>query len=273
MAPHPFRFKIGFVGAGNMAEAICRSLISAVFYKPAQLAAADPAESRTRFFRDEFGVFICPTNAAVADQSENILLAVKPQQVPAVLAEIGPSLGQDQLIISIAAGISTGFIESATGKSIPVVRVMPNTPLMIGAGATVLCRGKFATEAHLNFAKSLFASAGITLTLEENLLDAVTAVSGSGPAYFFYLIEAMVQAAVELGITRADALALAAQTALGAARMVLETGAEPEELRRRVTSPGGTTQAAVQVLDEAAVKDAVVQAIAAAARRSKELGK
>ncbi len=273
MATHQFRFRVGFVGAGNMAEAICKSLVTILFYKPDDIAAFDVSEERTSLFRNQYGTFICRDNLSLVEQSENIILAVKPQQVPEVIEQIKPGLGQDQLLVSIAAGISTNYLETGLGRSIPVVRAMPNTPMMIGQGATALCRGKFASEKHLEFARSIFASAGIALTLDESLIDAVTAVSGSGPAYLFYLVEAMVQAGTELGLKRDDALNLAAQTALGAMRMVLETKIDPAELRQKVTSRGGTTAAAIGVLDDRNVKQNIVDAIHAAAKRSKELGK
>jgi len=253
-----------------MAEAICQNLYS---FRSTQWTICDPSEERTKFFDGKFGMYVYQDNLSLAENSENIVLAVKPQQIPQVLDQIKPALGQDQLIISIAAGISTRFIETSIGKSIPVIRVMPNTPLMIGAGTTALCRGKFATEQHLEFAKSLFASSGVTLTEEEEFMDPVTALSGSGPAYFFYLIEAMVEAGVTLGLSRNDALKLSANTALGAAKMVLENQAEPQELRRKVTSPGGTTEAAINVLESHKVKQAFIEAITAAADRSRQLGK
>jgi len=274
MTAHQFRFKVGFVGAGNMAEAICRSLINDAFYKPAQIAAYDPSTDRTQHFKSKYGVYIAQDNASLVDNSENILLAVKPQAIPAVMEQIKPVLGPGQLVISIAAGISTHYLETALDKPVPVVRIMPNTPLMIGAGTTALCRGKYATQEHLNFARTLFASAGVTLTVEESMMNAITAISGSGPAYFFYLIEAMVQAGVEMGLSQDDALKLAANTALGSAKMVLaEHAPSPEELRRRVTSPGGTTLSAITVMDQANMKQTLIQAMHAAAKRSAELGK
>jgi len=268
-----FRFKVGFVGAGNMAEAICKSLITGVFYKPDTIAVFDPSEDRTKHFRNEYGVFVCRDNLSLVEQSENIILAVKPQQISAALEQFKAGIGQDQLLISIAAGISTNYLETTLGRSIPVIRVMPNTPLMIGQGTTALCRGKFATEKHLQFARDIFASAGVAITLDESAIDAVTAVSGSGPAYFFYLIEGMVQAGMELGLSAEDSLKLATNTALGAARMAIETKLDPAELRRRVTSPGGTTAAAINVFDSQNTKQIIVDALQAAAKRSKELGK
>jgi len=268
-----FRFKVGFVGAGNMAEAICRSLIHEAFYKPTTLAAYDPSEERRKYFHDTLGIYINKDNAELVERSEYILLAVKPQIMEKVLAEIKPAIGPGQTIISIAAGISMGYIETTLDRSIPVIRVMPNTPLMVGTGTVALCKGKYASEAHLDFARSLFASSAVTSIVDESLIDAVTAVSGSGPAYFFYLVEAMVQAGVELGLSREDALKLSANTALGSAKMMMQLADPPEELRRKVTSPGGTTEAAIKVMDQANMKQTIVAALHAAAHRSKELGK
>jgi pyrroline-5-carboxylate reductase len=273
METYNFRFKVGFVGAGNMAEAICRSLVHEAFYKPTTIAAFDPSEDRREHFRKELGVYINKDNAELVERSENILLAVKPQVMEKALAEIKPVLGPGQTIISIAAGISTRYIETTLDRLVPVIRVMPNTPLMVGAGTVALCKGQFATDAHLEFARSLFAASAVTLTVEESQMDAVTAVSGSGPAYFFYLMEAMAQAGEELGLTRENALTLATNTAFGSAKMVTELKETPEVLRRKVTSPAGTTEAAINVLDRMGVKDAFVQAMRAAAQRSKELGK
>jgi pyrroline-5-carboxylate reductase len=273
MTAQPFRFKIGFIGAGNMAEAICRSLISDAFYKPAQLCAYDPSEVRMAIFHNELGVFACKTNSILVRDTETIILAVKPQQMETVLTEIAPDIQSGQLFVSIAAGISTRFIEETLGRSPAVVRVMPNTPLLVGAGTAALCSGKFASKTQMELARSLFALAGITITVEESLIDAVTAVSGSGPAYFFYLVEAMVKAGERLGLSHEDALKLSANTTLGAAKMLLETGIEPEELRRRVTSPGGTTHAAISVFESANMKQTIIDALSAAAQRSKELGK
>jgi pyrroline-5-carboxylate reductase len=268
-----FRFKVGFVGAGNMAEAICRSLIQEAFYKPTTLAAFDPSEERRKRFGDELGVYINKDNAELVERSENILLAVKPQVMEKALSEIKPAIGPGQTVISIAAGISTHYIETTLDRSVPVIRVMPNTPLMVGTGTVALCKGKYATDAHLEFARSLFASSAVTLIVDESQIDAVTAVSGSGPAYFFYLVEAMAQAGVELGLCREDALKLSANTALGSAKMMMQLPDSPEVLRKKVTSPAGTTEAAIKVMDQANMKQTIVEALHAAAKRSKELGK
>lgn len=266
------RYRLGFVGAGNMAEAVCRAVVTHHVFSGDQMTAFDPAERRRRLFREEFQVESSADNATLGSQSEAIILACKPQQIPAVLAELRGSITADQLVISVAAGISTGFVQAGLSEAVPVVRVMPNTPLLLGFGASAICKGASTSDEHVALAVKVFGSAGLVLTMDERLMDAVTAVSGSGPAYFFYVIEAMVQAGTELGLSRADALKLAAQTCVGAGRMVLDGQAEPEELRRQVTSPGGTTEAALAVLEAEGVKRVLGQAIKAAAQRGRELG-
>ena len=273
MVTKQFRFKVGFIGAGNMAQAICQSLINDAFYKPMQIAAFDLSEDRRTYFHNQFGIYISKNNVELADHAQTILLAVKPQVMPAVLEEIKPVIGPGQTIISIAAGISTGFIESTLNRSVPVIRVMPNTPMMVGAGTIALAAGQYAGRDHLNFAKTLFAASGVVLCVQEHLIDAVTAISGSGPAYFFYLIEAMIQAGIDMGLSAENARTLACNTALGAAKMVTTLEDSPAELRRKVTSPAGTTEAAIKVLDQNKVLQHFIQAINAAAVRSKELGK
>jgi len=267
------RFALGFVGAGNMAEAVCRSILAAQVFPRDALAAFDPAPARRRLFADELGVHVAEDNRRLVESCRNVILAVKPQQIAAVLEDLKPAVQPGQLFISVVAGASSAFIAAALGRAVPVIRTMPNTPLLVGAGMTVLCRGREATAEHLAFAERIFAAAGRTLVLDEDRMDAVTAVSGSGPAYFFYLVEAMAAAGSALGLTAQDALTLAGQTALGAATMLRETHLPPEELRRRVTSPGGTTAAALAVLEARGVKDAFLDAVRAAAARSKELGR
>jgi pyrroline-5-carboxylate reductase len=273
METKQFRFRVGFVGSGNMAEAICRSMINDAFYKPIQIAAYDASEERRKYFHDKFGVYVCKSNVELVDNSEHILLAVKPQVMPKVLEEIKPAIGPGQKIISIAAGISTKYIETSLDRSVPVVRVMPNTPLMVGAGTIALAAGQYAGQDDLNFARTLFAASGVVITLEERLIDAVTAISGSGPAYFFYFIEAMVQAGIEMGLTPEHARILACNTALGSAKMVTTLSDSPAELRRKVTSPAGTTEAAIKVMDQTGMKQHFIDAMNAAAARSRELGK
>jgi pyrroline-5-carboxylate reductase len=256
-----------------MAEAICRAVVANNVFPSSQITAWDPAEKRRRVFRTQFGIELSENNAALTRQSDTIVLAVKPQQMAEALDQIRPEIASDQLLISVAAGISTRFLQTALAKPIPIIRVMPNTPLLVGSGMTALSPGEHAGEDHMTLARTIFGLAGATLITDETYMDAITAMSGSGPAYFFYLMEAMVQAGLDLGLSRSDALRLTAQTCLGAGKMVLETQAEPEELRRRVTSPGGTTEAALAVLEADRVKKIFVDAIKAASRRSKQLGR
>jgi pyrroline-5-carboxylate reductase len=266
---------LAFIGAGNMAEAIARSVITRNLVSPSKLVAFDPAESRRRVF-ESIGVRFATSNAEAAPAARVVLLCVKPQMVPPALAEIAPALTDAHLIISIVAGISTGFIEShlgGGGNSRRVIRAMPNTPMLVGLGATALCRGRHAMADDLALARRLFESAGVVIEVDEPLMDAVTAISGSGPAYFFYLVEHMIAAATSLGLSADDATKLVYQTAAGAARMLQTSSESPAELRRRVTSPGGTTQAAIEHFEQHQVGKAIEQAIAAAQKRGRELGR
>jgi len=263
---------IGFIGAGNMAAALSKGLLASGMIKPEKICASDVDDKRRKHYARATGAEVFADNTAVARQSDVIVLAVKPQQMEDVLSDVGPALEERHLIISIAAGITTGFVEKFVRNGVRVVRAMPNTPMLAGAGAVGLCKGKWATDADLDLAGNIFESSAVAVAVDEKDMDAVTALSGSGPAYFFYLAEAMIRAGTELGLSDEHAAALARQTALGAGKMLAESDESPEELRRRVTSPGGTTQAAIECMQQAHVADSVVEAVKAAARRSKELG-
>jgi pyrroline-5-carboxylate reductase len=273
-------YQLAFIGGGNMAEAIVRGVLAAGLVRPADMIVSDPVEGRRDLFVS-LGLAATTDNRIAVRSAERVLLAVKPQVMDAVLAGLAKAISPDALIISIAAGVSTRRIETAllqgatpNARRPRVVRVMPNTPMLVGAGMSGLVRGSASTDADLAWARRLFDAAGRTIVLDdEKQIDAVTAVSGSGPAYFFYLIEQMVAAGAAEGLSEADALTLAVQTCAGAARLLAESGVGPAELRRRVTSPGGTTQAACELLDARGVPAALRDAIAAAARRSRELGK
>lgn len=268
-------YALGIIGAGNMAEAIARGVIRAKLYKPEQLIAADVSAERRALFSRELGIRATEENAHAARDSDALLLSVKPQQMPAALATLAEALVPRTLIISIAAGISSAFIERELGGERPwrVIRAMPNTPMLVGEGMVGLARGAHADESDLARARAIFESAAQVIEVPEEQIDAVTALSGSGPAYFFYLVEQMIRAGVEMGLTQEQSRQLAARTALGAARMLENTPDSPQELRRKVTSPGGTTQAAITHLESASVGPAIVEAIKAAQRRGKELGK
>lgn len=266
--------QLGFVGAGNMAEAIARGVLSAKLFAPADLMASDPVEARRKLFEDELKISAVSGNAQLARSCAAIVLAVKPQSMAEALTQLGEHLGPDTLIISIAAGISTGYIaNSLGGQGRRVVRVMPNTPMLVGAGMSALAPGRGATEQDMDFAQRIFQAGGEALVVDESLMDAVTAVSGSGPAYFFYFLEAMVAGGVEAGLSEPDATKLARQTMLGAAQLLIQSGEPPAELRRKVTSPGGTTEAALRAMGETGVPQYIQKAVLAAAERSRQLGR
>jgi pyrroline-5-carboxylate reductase len=268
-------FDLGIIGAGNMAEAIARGLIRSGQLSAAAMIVADPSAARRDLFQTQLKIQAVDDNAAVARQSSVLLLSVKPQTMPAALATIAAAADAKTLVISIAAGTSIRFIAAGLGGGIPwrIVRAMPNTPMLVGEGATAICAGENATEADLAEARRIFESAGIVIQTTEDKIDAVTAASGSGPAYFFYLAEQMIAAAIELGLPPDQARLLAAKTAVGAARMLMESPDSPAELRRKVTSPGGTTEAAIKHLDASHWPAAIVDAVKAAAARSRELSK
>ena len=263
-------YTLGFIGAGNMAEAIAAGAVRAKVLTPDQIIAADPVAERREVFS---GLDIATTDdsAAVVGDCDQVLLAIKPQTLPQIGAELSRVRADDQIVISIMAGIRSGKIEAAIGRPARIVRVMPNTPLMAGQGMAGVALGVNAKQSDDDLAMQLFGAAGKAIRIDEKELDAITAVSGSGPAYVFYLAEAMEQAASELGLTR-DARLLVQQTLLGAATLMLQSDDPPAELRRKVTSPGGTTEAAINHLEGNATRDVFINAIKAAHQRSIELG-
>jgi pyrroline-5-carboxylate reductase len=269
---------IAFIGAGNMAEAIARGLLRTAAYQPGDIVATDPNADRRHLFADDLGIPCsndsCDAKVATAD---TIVIAVKPFVVGEALQQIQPR--PDALFISIAAGISTAFIENAlAARKTPlndarVIRVMPNTPMLVGKGISALCRGKNASEHDLIAAERIFSAGGKTVRVTEDLMDAVTAVSGSGPAYVFFLTEALTQAGVAAGLTPLQSAQLARQTVIGSAELLSQAKDSPEDLRKKVTTPNGTTQAAIETLQSGDFAGLMTKAIAAAAKRSKELGK
>jgi len=262
--------KIAFIGGGNMAEAIMRGLLR----EDAGIGICVAEISPTR--RDELTAQF-PTVQVVGDAAEAaqwgevVILAIKPQQAESVLALIERVVTPDKLVISIMAGIPTSKIEANLVPGCRVIRAMPNTPALIGAGATAVCSGRKASVDDLDLARQVFAMTGIAVSVEEKLMDAVTALSGSGPAYVFTFMEALADAGVKHGLPREVAAQLAAQTVLGAARMVAETGEHPTLLKEKVTSPGGTTIAALHALESGCFRGVVMDAVEAAYLKSKEL--
>jgi pyrroline-5-carboxylate reductase len=265
--------RLAIIGSGAMGTALMRGLLQSGAMAADQIIAADIDEGRLSDAAT-LGVATTMDNKRAVAQSEIVLLCVKPQVMDEVLADIAPAVEPHlHCVISIAAGISIAQIERQLPDGTPVVRVMPNTPAQVLAGASAIALGKHASEPHRQIAHAIFRAVGLVVDVPEKLLDAVTALSGSGPAYVFVFAEALADAGVNLGLPRDIALKLAAQTLLGAAKMLLETGKHPGELKDMVTSPGGTTIAALQVLERCAFRGAVIDAVAAAHQRAKELAK
>jgi pyrroline-5-carboxylate reductase len=269
-------YDLGIIGAGNMAEAIARGVIRAGLLRPDQIVAADVAPARRELFSEQLDIRAVESNADAARHARTLLLSVKPQQMAAALSAIGGAMRPDALVISIAAGTTTTLIEQNLGRGggAPgprVVRAMPNTPMLVGEGMTALAPGAHATPDDVHRARRIFESAGAVIEVGEELLDAVTALSGSGPAYFFYLAEHMIEAGVAMGLSPQHARLLVGRTALGAAKMLADSADPPAELRRKVTSPGGTTEAAIRHMESRQLADVVKQAIFEAQRRGREL--
>lgn len=259
--------KIGVIGAGRMGSALIRGFMKSGMVSPGDMIASDKDEEKLR----ALDVKTTTSNALVARSSDVVLLSVKPRQMEEVLKEIGAD-AKNKLVVSIAAGITTLFIENVL-ENARVVRVMPNTPALVQEMASAYCLGKYATEDDVEVVEKLLGSMGATFKVEEELMDAVTGLSGSGPAYFYHIIRAMTEAGIEEGLEEEVALKLAAQTAKGAAEMVLKTGKSPQELIDMVCSPGGTTFEGLNVLKERKVADALKGAVKAATKRSNELAK
>jgi pyrroline-5-carboxylate reductase len=257
-----------------MAEALLRGALNAGLLSPEDVTACDPKPDRQRLFREGLKVRIAENAAAVAESADLLMLCVKPQQCKTVLAELKTAFSVERhLLVSILAGTTIEQLEAGLPKGARVVRVMPNTPMLVGLGASGLSAGHNAVTSDVELVERLLSCASTVVRVREPQLDAVTAVSGSGPAYLFYLVEAMAEAGTAEGLSKEDALRLAVRTCLGAAKMAEDTGTPPEELRRRVTSPNGTTQAAVEVLDSETVKKKLVLAVKRAAERSRELSR
>jgi pyrroline-5-carboxylate reductase len=265
--------RIGFIGCGRMATAIAQGLVKASVVGPSQLTGSDPSAATRESFTKASGAPVVADNLSVLSGSDVIVLAVKPQHMPAVLKEIATGVEARHLFVSVAAGVPISAIASALGQTTRIVRVMPNTPCLVGAGATAFARGAKATEADASLVERLFSTIGIAMEVTEPLLDAVTGLSGSGPAYVFQVIEAMSDGGVRSGLPRNVSTRLAAQTVLGAAKMVLDTGEHPAALKDGVASPGGTTIAGLHELERGALRGALINAVEAATRRSQELGR
>ncbi len=262
---------LGFIGCGNMAQAMLKGILAKGIYDRKDILVSRRNEAALQQIQCEFGVQISTDNKKVAAESDILILAVKPFQMEEVIAQIAPDIKKDALIISIAAGQSIENIERMFGKTIRLVRAMPNTPALVLEGATGICLNQQIEESDREQAVALFESFGVVAVVQESMMETVTGVSGSSPAYVFMFIEAMADAAVADGMPRAQAYQLAAQSVLGSAKMILETGKHPGELKDMVCSPGGTTIEAVRVLEEKGLRSAVIEGQRACVKRAKEM--
>ena len=263
--------KLGFIGVGNMGEALLRGMIGSGLISSADILASDVDLRKVGTLSSELGITAVGSNQELVKKADRVLLAVKPGAMKGVLSDISADLNEPKWCISIAAGVSTATIESILQTETPVVRVMPNTPAMVGEGMAAVCPGEYANEEHLERTQQIFQAVGKVIVVKETLMDAVTALSGSGPAFVFLIIEALIDAGVQMGLRHEDAAVMAAQTVHGASKMVLRTGEHPAALKNRVTSPAGTTAAGLYELECGGVRAAVMNAVAAAGLRSKEI--
>jgi pyrroline-5-carboxylate reductase len=275
--------KIGFIGAGNMAEAFIGALVKSHIFSPSSIVAGDIITERLDFLKKTYEVSTAADNFELFTACDIVILAVKPQQMDDVLTDLtrrtGYAISNRKLVISIAAGIPLKNLErllyapldDESRKKLPVIRVMPNTPAFVLTGMSGMSANRFADENDKTITQTILKAVGEVIEFREEELDAVTALSGSGPAYVFYLVESMIEAGIRVGLDPDDAAVLALTTLSGSVKLLEQRGESPEALRRKVTSPGGTTEAALTVLEGNRVKQSVIEAIEAATRRSKEL--
>lgn len=265
--------KIGFIGAGNMATALIKGVLKAGLLEPDFITAGDVDIEKLESLKNEYGInVVFKENQKIISECDIIILAVKPQIFEKILKEIAPRLNMSKLVISIAAGITTEYIEQIVNKELKVVRAMPNTPALILEGATAIAPGCHATEDDMKIAHEIFKAVGKVAEVDESQMDAVTGLSGSGPAYIFMIIEALSDAGVKMGLSRSVAMKLAAQTVMGAAKLQIETDMHPGRLKDMVTSPGGTAIAGIHTLEQGGLRTTLINAVESATKRSMELG-
>lgn len=264
--------KLGFLGAGAMAEALLRGLLATGAVKAEDVIVINKRnDQRLKYIEEAYNVAVTRDYSRVVGESSVLLLLVKPKDMRELMERIGDELDEEHLVISVAAGITTSFIEQFSSKKIKVVRAMPNISCLVKESATALAAGRYAGERDVDRAFEIFSSVGKVYVVDEKWLDAVTALSGSGPAYVYLMMEALTEAGVKVGLPERLAYELAVQTVFGAAKMVLETGEEPVVLRKKVTSPGGTTMAGIEALEKMGFANAIMEAVKSAARRSLEM--
>jgi len=266
------KYKIGLIGAGNMAEALTKGMLNAA--GPLDIAVSDLNTTRLDVFRNQYGVeSVSKDNKKIIEYADVIILAVKPQIIPGILDEVKDSVTSDKLIVSIAAGVTTETLENHLPEGSRVVRVMPNTPALVMLGASGICKGSNASSEDIDLVQAMMDTVGLSVVVGEDRMDAITGLSGSGPAYVYTFIDALADAGVNMGLTRLNATKLAAQTVMGAAKMVLETGVHPCQLKDNVTTPAGTTICALHELDRGAFRSTVMNAVEAATKKAAKLGK
>lgn len=265
------KVKIGFIGCGNMAQAIISGLVDNRMFEPDEIIASDKNSAALARAKEKYGIHTTANNSELVLESEVLLLAVKPQVLPDVISEIADTVGEQKLVISIVAGQSISHIRDMFGRDIKIIRTMPNTPALVGEGMTAMCHGNNVTEVEARYAAKILGSFGKVEIVPENIMDAVVAVSGSSPAYVAMLIEAMADAAVLKGMARPQAYRFAAQAVYGTAKLIMETGKHPAEIKDMVCSPAGTTIEAVRILEEKGFRSSVIEAMSACAEVSSRL--
>jgi pyrroline-5-carboxylate reductase len=267
--------RIGFIGGGAMAQALIRGMLKSKLVTPGQISVCDISPECRIHLKDAFQINVYNSNTPeykqLIENSNVLFLAVKPNAVPQILTDMAELITPATTLVSVAAGITLSYLGEKLPK-IPIVRVMPNTPASVGAGISAISLGEHIDKTALKIIIAVFTSVGQVINVQESLMDSVTALSGSGPGYAFLIIEALANAGVKEGLSRQDALLLASQTLLGAAQMVIQTGEHPAKLRDMVTSPGGTTMAGLYILEQRGVRASLMEAVAAAAAKSREMG-
>ncbi len=265
------KLRVAVLGAGKMGGILLQAFLKQQMLGPDQLTATVAHEERAAALSAQWGVQVSTDNLAAVRTADVILVGVKPFQVPALMEEIKPALTTKKLLVSFAASVKTGAIEAAAGIEVPVIRAMPNTPSMLGAGIAALCRGRHVSEAQMELASRMFEAVGRTVIVDEKHMDAVTGLSASGPAFIYIILESLAEAGVKVGLPRDIATLLAAQTTFGSAKMVLETGYHPALLKDAVTTPAGCTIDGILELEEGGLRVTLIKAVMRAAERAKEL--
>lgn len=265
--------KIAIIGGGNMGMALARGILQTKWATPERMMIAEPLKDKLDIVRNmAHGIKTSQSNLEAATWADIVLLSVKPQIMSHVLEEIKPAMKDSKLVMSVAAGVTSGYIEKKLGGKVPVIRAMPNIAAVVREAATAICTGKYATEEHLAIARHIFESVGIVVDVDEDLMDAVTGLSGTGPMYVFQILEGLSDAGVKVGLSRDTANVLAVQTLIGSSKLIKETKEHPAKLKDLVTSPGGTAISALHSLEKNGLKALLIDAVEVAAKRSSELG-